>query len=163
MKFALTFCLLAALTANAGTFTGRVVGITDGDTVTVLDSDNVQHKVRLSGIDAPEKKQDFGNRSKESLSELVFSKLVSVETGKQDRYGREVGKIVVDGVDANLRQVQRGFAWHYKAYMREQSLEDKMLYSDAEDDAKAEKLGLWRDKDPIAPWAWRKGKRQNGG
>jgi endonuclease YncB( thermonuclease family) len=89
--------------------------------------------------------------------------LVSVETGKNDRYGREVGKIVVDGVDANLAQVQRGFAWHYKAYMREQSLDDRALYSDAEEDAKAEKLGLWSDKDPIPPWAWRKGQRQNGG
>jgi endonuclease YncB( thermonuclease family) len=163
MKFALLFCLLAALTANAGTLEGRVVGVTDGDTVTVLDSDNVQHKIRLAGIDAPEKKQDFGNRSKESLSDLVFSKLVSVETGKKDRYGREVGKILVNGVDANLAQVQRGFAWHYKAYMREQSLDDRALYSDAEVDAKAEKLGLWRDKDPIPPWAWRKGQRQSGG
>ncbi len=156
-------CLLLALacTANAETITGLVVGIADGDTITVLDADKVQHKIRLAGIDAPEKKQAFGNRAKESLSDLVFGKSVRVETVKKDRYGREVGKILVDERDVNLAQVQRGFAWHYKAYEREQSAKDRSLYDAAERDARAGRRGLWRDIDPIAPWDWRKERRRD--
>ena len=82
----------------------------DGDTITVLDSTNTQHKIRLSGIDAPEKSQPFGNRSKQSLRDLVFSKAVSVDTDKRDKYKRNVGKVLVDGVDANLEQIKRGMA-----------------------------------------------------
>lgn len=116
MKVAATFAsLLLALACNAATIEGRLVGVADGDTITVLDADKTQHKIRLAGIDAPEKKQPFGHRSKESLSELVFGKAVTVETNKLDRYGREVGRMLVDGVDANLVQVQRVFAWRYKA------------------------------------------------
>lgn len=151
--------LLLALACNAATIEGRVVGVTDGDTVTVLDADKVQHKVRLSGIDAPEKKQPFGQRSKESLSELVFSKTVAVETGKTDRYGREVGKVLVDGIDANLVQVQRGFAWHYKAYEREQSPSDRKVYADAEIEAKAAGCGVWLDAAPVPPWEYRRQQR----
>ncbi len=91
MQRIITILLLAlACTANAETITGRVVGVADGDTITVLDADKVQHKIRLSGIDAPEKKQPFGNRSKDSLSELAFDKTVNVETSKRDRYGRQI-------------------------------------------------------------------------
>ena len=94
-------CLLVALacSANAETITGRVVGVADGDTITVLDSDNVQHKIRLAGIDAPEKKQAFGTRSKESMSDLAFGKALDVETSKRDRYGRQIGKVLVYGRD----------------------------------------------------------------
>ena len=138
-----------------------VVGIADGDTVTVLDADNTQNKIRLAGIDAPEKKQPFGQRSKESLSALVFSKTVTVETGKTDRHGREVGKVLVDGLDANLAQVQRGFAWHYKTYEREQLVTDRMLCANAENDAKAAKRGLWANVEPVLPWEFRhKAKRE---
>jgi hypothetical protein len=87
-----------------------------GDTVTVLDADHRQHKIRLAGIDAPEKAQPFGQRSKENLPRLVFGREVVVEVGKTDRYRREVGKISIDGIDANLEQVKAGLAWHYKAY-----------------------------------------------
>jgi endonuclease YncB( thermonuclease family) len=159
MKFAPLLALLFSLTCHAATIEGRVVGVTDGDSVTVLGADKVQHKIRLAGIDAPEKKQDFGQRSKQSLSDLVFSKTVTVETGKKDRYGREVGKVLVNGLDANLEQVQRGFAWHYKAYQREQSASDRTLYDFAESEAKAAKRGLWRDADPMPPWGYRKAKR----
>ena len=99
--------LLAALLfvfseAQALTIEGRVVGVADGDTITVLDNTNTQHKIRLAGIDAPEKKQPFGNVSKKSLSDLVYGKQVSVDYNKQDRYGRTVGKVMAEGVDANL-------------------------------------------------------------
>jgi len=155
-------CLLLALacTANAETITGRVVGVADGDTITVLDADKVQHKIRLAGIDAPEKKQAFGNRSKESLSELAFDKTVNVETSKRDRYGRQIGKVLVNGQDVNLVQVERGMAWFYRQHQREQSPSDRRLYEAAEDAAKAEKRGLWHDCDPVAPWEFRHTKRE---
>ena len=127
----------------------------DGDTITVVDANKVQHKIRLAGIDAPEKKQAFGNRSKESLSGLVFDKTVNVETDKRDRYRREIGKVLVDGLDVNLVQVTRGLAWHYKAYEREQSVIDRLAYADAEIEAKAARRGLWADAEPVPPWEFR--------
>ena len=136
------FVLWFAFACQATSIDGRVVGVADGDTITVLDGANRQHKIRLAGIDAPEKSQPFGHRSRESLSDLVFSKTVTVETDKVDRYGRQVGKVLVDGADANLAQVQRGLAWHYKAYEREQSSGDRKAYSDAEAQAKAARLGF---------------------
>ena len=148
-----------ALTATADTITGRVVGVADGDTVTVLDAQHVQHKIRLAGIDAPEKSQPFGNRSKQSLSDLAFDKAVVVETDKRDRYGREVGKVLVNGRDVNLIQVERGMAWHYKAYASEQSVNDQRLYEAAEIAAKVARRGLWRDPEPMAPWEFRKAQR----
>ena len=155
----IAFLLVVAVLARAEAITGRVVGISDGDTITVLDAQRVQHKIRLAGIDAPEKAQPFGNRSKESLSDLAFNRTVTVETDKRDRYGREVGKVLVDGRDVNLIQVERGMAWHYKAYEREQSPSDRKLYEAAESDARAGRRGLWREADPIPPWEFRKAKR----
>lgn len=98
---------------------GRVVGLADGDTITVLDTSLVQHKVRVAGIDAPEKGQPYGNRSKGSLSSLVMGKSVQVQWHKKDRYGRVVGQVSVGGVDAGLEQVRSGMAWHYRAYAKE--------------------------------------------
>lgn len=149
---------LASAAAFAGQIDGLVVGVSDGDTISVLDAAKVQHKIRLAGIDAPEKKQAFGNRSKESLSELVFDKAVTIETNKKDRYGREVGKVLVNGMDANLAQVQRGMAWHYKAYEREQPAIDRKVYADAENEAKAARRGLWSDAYPVPPWDFRHNK-----
>jgi endonuclease YncB( thermonuclease family) len=150
-------CLLLALAcaAHAETVTGRVVGVADGDTITVLDAVKVQHKIRLAGIDAPEKKQAFGNRSKELLSDMVFDKTVNVETEKRDRYGRQIGKVLVNGLDVNLVQVERGMAWFYRQYQREQTPNDRRLYEAAEDTAKAEKRGLWQDLSPVPPWEFR--------
>jgi endonuclease YncB( thermonuclease family) len=141
--------------ASADMLQGKVIGIGDGDTVTVLDSDNQQWKIRLMGIDAPEKKQAFGTKSKESLSVLIYGKQVSVEYYKRDRDGRTIGKITVDGVDANLEQIRAGFAWHYKKYAKEQSAEDRSAYADAEEQARATKKGLWTDPSPVPPWEWR--------
>lgn len=156
-KAVCTLCVLAAqIQAHADTYFGRVVGVSDGDTVTVLDTSMVPHKVRLSGIDAPEKKQPFGQRSKESLSNIVFDRWVSVETDKRDRYGREVGKILKDGVDANLEQIKLGMAWHYKAYELEQSILDRKVYADSEIAARSRKIGLWVEASPSPPWDFRK-------
>nr|WP_026177527.1 thermonuclease family protein [Thiobacillus denitrificans] len=153
--------LLAGITlAQAETLMGEVVGLADGDTVTVLDAQRVQHKIRLAGIDAPEKGMPWGQKSKESLSDRVFRRIVIVEWQKQDRYGRLVGKIMVDGRDANLAQVADGMAWHYKDYQKEQTLDDRLRYAQAELDARNARRGLWADPEPVAPWAWRKMKRE---
>ena len=159
MKVALTLLLIASELCNAAIIQGRVVSVADGDTITVLDAEKVQHKIRLSGIDAPEKLQAYGNRLKESLSDLVFDKAVIVETKKKDRYGRDVGKVLVNGVEVNLEQVQRGFAWHYKEYEREQSANDRKLYGAAEAAVREAGRGLWRDGNPTSPWDWRKSRR----
>lgn len=156
MRRLIPLLLFWSISASAATLVGQVVGVTDGDTVTVLDEQRQQHKVRLAGIDAPEKKQPFGQRSKESLSDAVFGKTVSVEWDKADRYGRIVGKIVVDTQDVNLGQVEAGLAWWYQKYSAEQSASDRQLYAQAEDRARRERLGLWREAEPVAPWDWRK-------
>ena len=138
---------------------GRIVGISDGDTVTLLDVNKRQYKIRLTAIDAPEKKMPFGQRSKEHLSDLVFNKDVQVETEKLDRYGRTLGKILFDRKDINLAMINAGLAWHYRKYQREQSASDRLLYAHAEDQARQQRIGLWREPNPIPPWEWRKGER----
>ena len=151
--------LLIACSVRAEVLTGQVVGIADGDTITVLDASRQQHKIRLAGIDAPEKKQAFGERSRQSLAALVFSKTVSVEWDKSDRYGRTVGKVMINGVDANLAQVKAGMAWWYEKYRKEQSPADQRLYAEAEQQARVGRVGLWRDPLPVAPWEWRSAQR----
>ena len=145
----------------ADTLTGRVVGVSDGDTVTVLDDTNTEWKIRLMGIDAPEKKQAFGNKSKEYLSTLIFNKQVRVEYQKKDKYGRTIGKITTQGVDANLAQVKAGMAWHYKKYENEQTVEDRFIYANTEIKARYDRRGLWVEKEPIPPWDFRKAQKRN--
>ena len=161
MKFVfLVLVLCFTPIANAATLVGQVVGVTDGDTITVLDATKTQYKIRLAGIDAPEKKQAFGNVSKKSLSDMVYGKQVSVDYNKQDHYGRTVGKVIVDGVDANLEQVKRGLAWFYKKYQNEQPLQDRLDYLHAQEAAEQSKVGLWAEPNPTPPWDYRKSKKQ---
>ena len=148
--------LLITTTAHAGTITGRVVGMADGDTLTILDSANRQHRIRVAGIDAPEKAQDFGQRSKTNLSAMAFNQPATADCPKRDRYGREVCKIVVNGQDVGLEQIRAGMAWWYKQYSREQSSEDRADYEQAEIQAKIHRKGLWDSKDPVPPWEWRR-------
>lgn len=163
IRFLLVTMALAILalsgTVFADTLVGKVIGVSDGDTIDVLDKSKTTHRIRLSGIDAPEKAQPFGQRSKEHLSDSVFGKQVEVVGNKIDKYGRTVGKIMVNGVDANLEQVRSGFAWHYKEYAREQSAEDRTTYAAAEVDARAKRIGLWHDPLPTPPWEWRHGNK----
>jgi len=126
------FLLLAAPIAFANSLTGKVVKITDGDTVYVLDANYKDHKIRLAGIDAPERKQACGLASRKHLASIVAGQPVTIEYQKRDRYGRIVGKVLLDGIDACLEQVKAGFAWHYKKYQHDQSLEDQRRYADAE-------------------------------
>lgn len=151
--------ILLSSAIQAATLEGRVVGVADGDTITILDAANSQYKIRLAGIDAPEKKQPFGNVSKKSLSDLVFGKQVTIDYSKQDRYGRVVGKVRVDGSNVNLEQIRRGMAWHYKKYKTELVLDDRLAYLHAQEDARKAGLGLWIDQSPIPPWDFRKSKK----
>lgn len=153
---ATTLVLCLVLQAQAETLLGKVIHVQDGDSITVLDETHTQHKIRLSGIDAPERRQAFGNVSKESLAEQVAGQSVAVEWDKVDRYGRKVGKVLLAGMDSNLVQIKRGLAWHYKQYEREQSPADRQSYAEAEVEARAAKLGLWRDAAPLPPWHFRR-------
>ena len=146
---------LGAPAAVADTYTAHVVGIADGDTITVIDGQKQQHKIRLAGIDAPERAQPFGQRSKQHLSELVFGKDATLDCAKVDRYHREVCVVLIDGKDANLAQVEAGMAWWYRKYAREQTARQRADYETAEDRARAAKQGLWVDTDPMPPWEWR--------
>jgi endonuclease YncB( thermonuclease family) len=139
---------------------GRVVRIADGDTITLLDSTNTQHRIRLQGIDAPESHQDFGAQSKKSLSDMIFDKQVTADCDKTDQYGRQVCKIVFDGRDVNLEQVKAGMAWHYKDYEREQSPQDRETYAHAEDEARRVRRGLWIDANPVEPSEFRRDERR---
>lgn len=141
---------------------GRVVRVSDGDTVVVLDGEYVQHKVRLAGIDAPEKGQPFGQRSKQALSECAAGKTVHVDGSKRDRYGRLVGKVWANTTDCNLRQLTLGLAWHYKKYVGEQSDADAAEYGGSELLARERQLGIWSDRDPQPPWDYRSASRVHG-
>jgi len=131
---ALALCLVFQVQAD--TLLGKVINVADGDTITVLDDTNTQHKIRLSGIDAPEKRQAFGNVSKQSLADMVAGQSVTVEWVKVDKYRRKVGKVLLDGQDVNLVQIRHGLAWHYKQYQREQSPTDQQSYAAAADVAR---------------------------
>ena len=132
-----------------------MVGVQDGDTITVLDSSNANHRIRLLGIDAPEKDQAFGTKSGQNLSQSVFNKVVRIEWSKHDRYGRIVGKVMLSSQDVCLEQIRAGMAWHYKYYQGDQTPDDGQLYADAEIAARANRDGLWIDPDPIPPWDFR--------
>jgi endonuclease YncB( thermonuclease family) len=144
--------------AQAEILSGRVVKIADGDTLAVLDESNRQHKIRLVGIDAPERKQPFGTVSQQNLAHLVFGKTVAVEWNERDRYQRVLGKVLLDGQDVNLKQIKAGLAWHYKQYDKDLRLADKRLYAEAQKAASLKGIGLWSDPAPVAPWDFRHNK-----
>lgn len=155
VKIALLWMSLLSFPCSSAELNGKMVRVLDGDTVEVLTPSNVLWRVRVAGIDSPEKGQPFGNAAKRQMIELGALKEVVVIWQKKDRYQRIVGKVVVGGVDLGLAMIQTGFAWHYKKYEFEQAPADRMNYSAAESQARAAKRGLWADKDPVAPWDYR--------
>jgi endonuclease YncB( thermonuclease family) len=169
LRFALPILLsFAAAVVSATELHGMVVGVADGDTITVLDAAHTRHKVRLSGIDAPERHQPFGTRATQHLSALVFGKEVVVLWEKHDRYGRIVGKVLAPEcthnacaktVDAGLAQISAGLAWHYRQYEKEQAPQDRQRYSAAERRAREKHEGLWQDTSPVPPWNYRRERR----
>jgi endonuclease YncB( thermonuclease family) len=144
--------------SHADVLIGQVVGVSDGDTITLLDANKTQYKIRLAGIDAPEKAQAFGQAAKKSLSDLIFNKQVNVYWEKTDRYQRVLGKVTLDGQDVCLEQVKLGMAWYYKQYQRDQTPEDRTKYTLAEKEARANRIGLWSDESPVEPLKFRHSK-----
>lgn len=138
--------------AHSAEITGRVVGVNDGDTLTLLTADKQQIKVRLSSIDTPEKAQPYGQKSRQALADLTFQKQAVLDAQDRDRYGRTVARVYVDGVDVNRKLVESGAAWVYRQYNRDQSL----LQAEAE--AKVAKRGLWAlpEAERMPPWEWRR-------
>ena len=134
----------------ANTHQWKVVAVYDGDTVTCIDENNQQQKIRLAEIDAPEAKQDFGQVSRQALASMVFGKTITVVDDGKDRYGRWIGHLYADGVDVNRQMVATGMAWHYAAYSKDQSL------AALQAQAQAQKLGIWSQPNPIPPSEFRK-------
>lgn len=147
--------LMQSTPGLAETIDGRAVGVSDGDTISVLDGANLQHKIRLAGIDAPESRQAFGQASKRHLSAMVFNRHVTLNCGKADKFRRKVCVVTSDGRDVNLAQVTAGMAWWYRKYQKEQMAQQRVDYEAAESQAKAAKRGLWADAEPVPPWEWR--------
>jgi micrococcal nuclease len=140
--------------AVAGMLQGKVVAIADGDTLTLL-VDREQHRVRLYGIDAPEKKQAFGDRSKQVLAACAFGQQATVKTHGHDRYQRVIGEVFVAGRSCNLAQVELGMAWWYRKY----AAADRVIAA-AEVDARRDRRGLWRDPAPVPPWDFRRARKR---
>jgi len=152
----LSVALSVSTMAYAETIIGRVVGVSDGDTLTILDSSNTQFKIRLAAIDAPEKAQPFGQRGKQKLSDLCFGKSASIQVISTDRYGRSVGDVACAGINANEVMVRSGLAWVYRKYDNGH----EHFYA-IEEDAKSVRRGLWADDNPTPPWEWRKANRNH--
>jgi len=148
------FCLLS-LSVFAENLTGKIVDVADGDTATLLTSNNNQIRIRLNCIDAPEKSQDFGQRSKRSLIDLIAGEYVRIQKHDVDRYGRTIGTIYLNGTDINLTQVKKGLAWVYDRYCRDRT------YYRAETLARESHMGLWSQPNPIEPWNYRRGERKH--
>lgn len=149
------FLFLLGLTVSLGEcyaqkFEVKVVKISDGDTFVGINRDNLQIKLRIWGIDAPEKKQAYGTKSKDFLSSMIFGKTVTVDVQKQDGWGRYLTYVYTpEGKDVSLEMIKNGYAWHYIKY------DSSEKYNAAETNAKKNKLGLWADPKPIAPWDFR--------
>ena len=152
-KIPLTILLLLLWPFAAHAWTGKVVGISDGDTITVLLSQDSLVKIRLYGIDAPEKGQPYSQAAKEYLASLIAGKTVEIEPVTKDRYGRTVGIVFDNEKIINQEMVRAGFTWVYRKYC------DKYFCSEwlrLEDKARSSRIGLWQELNPIPPWEWRR-------
>ena len=149
MRF-LLICLVFIINIYANEIKGKVIHISDGDTIHILTAQKEKYKIRLNDIDAPENKQAFGNKSKENLKKYIYNKNVSVYYKTKDKYGRILGTVYLNNQDINLQQIKDGFAWVYKKYSK------NIIYYKAEKEAQNKRKGLWQDKNPIEPWIYRK-------
>lgn len=149
----ITFVFLATPALSVQSITGKVVRVLDGDTIDVLDDRNEKHRIRFAEIDCPERKQPFGRKAQQFVTDRAAQKEVVVQVTTKDRYGRLIGHVILpNGENLNRMLVENGFAWWYERYSKDKSLQA------LEQSARDKKLGLWRDKNPIAPWEWRKKK-----
>ena len=147
------FILLIATSSHAASFTGKVVRVLDGDTIEVL-VEKKPIRIRLAEIDCPEKNQPFGQVAKKYVLKIAAHEIVTVHFKTKDRYGRTIGEVILpDGDSLNRLLIRDGYAWHYKKYSKDESL------AELENQARKDGVGLWQDNNPIAPWQWRRGKR----
>lgn len=150
MKYLLLLLFLLTTFSFANSINGKVVSISDGDTFTLLDQNNVQHKIRLAEIDAPENSQPFGKAAKKQLSYFIFNKIVRVDYTELDRYQRIIGKVFIEQLYISEEMIRTGFAWHYKQYSSSEKL------AALEYEARKNKIGFWSVPGAVAPWQWRK-------
>ncbi len=144
-------------------FNAEVVNIVDGDTIDVIDINSQKLRIRLLGIDTPEAKQRFGYESSAFLRKILNGKSVTI-ISRPDKnkpytlgyYNRVIGKVILHGRDINLEMIEKGMAWHFKKYKKNQPIEDRYSYNNAENEAQEKKIGLWSDQNPLPPWKWRK-------
>jgi endonuclease YncB( thermonuclease family) len=136
------------------TISGKVVSVTDGDTITVLDSSNTQHKIRIYGVDCPESHQGYGQKAKQFTSDLVFGKTVEIKIMDTDRYGRTVGIVNIDSKSLNAELIINGMAWFYGQYCKASFCSQWNQY---QEEARSRKIGLWSMQNPIPPWEFRHG------
>ena len=160
LRIALLF-LLIGLTAcrnapneDQGTVNGEVISIADGDTFTMLLDDATTLKVRLASIDCPERKQPYSNVARKFLADAIFGRSVNVVVDSMDKYGRALGWVYCDDKNINKELLRAGLAWHFRRYSKDRELQA------LEDQARARKVGLWQDKNPVPPWVWRRGVRR---
>lgn len=156
--FTFLLALLSSQVAAAWTLNGQVVGLAGGDTLKIRDDRHVQHTVRLAGVDAPEKFQTYGQRAEDSLRELVFQRYVTVDIPRKGG-SPGLGKVLLQGRDMNLEQLKRGAVWYDKNRAQDLTPEEREAYAAAEADARAQRVGLWRDAKPVPPWEYRRGRR----
>ena len=151
MRYLFLICILQYNTLiQAQTLTGRVIGISDGDSFWLLTKDKQQINIRLHGIDAPEYNQPYSKVAKQFVSGLIFKKMVSVQqTAKDEKYDRIVGIVTVDGVNVNEALLKAGLVWHYKQY------DHNPTWAKLEAESRRQRVGLWADTAPVAPWDWR--------
>ena len=145
-------------TKQTRTISGKVVHVADGDTLTILNVENKQTRIRLYGIDAPEKAQDFGNVSREHLAGLVAGKTIEVTVVDVDQYGRSIGRINIDGKEVAEEMLKEGMVWVYTAYCK---IPECKHWKELETQAKTAKIGLWSNPTAKEPWLWRKERRNN--
>lgn len=154
-KFLFLFLLLISTTVFAD-FSGKVVKVIDGDTVEVLTHRNTKVRIRLHGIDAPEKHQAYGNKSRLFLASLIAGKEITVKNKGKDIYNRTLGILYYQNSDINAKMVSNGYAWAY----RYKNIPSNKAMVSLEKQAKKKRLGLWRDKNPIEPWKFRKANKK---
>ena len=152
-RLLLYLLLITTISACEADASARVIGISDGDSIVILTADKTQHRIRLWGIDAPETGQEFGSRAKQTASGLAFGKTVKILPRDKDRYGRTVAEVILpDGRSMNREMVRQGMAWWYRQF----APHDAEL-AGLEAAAKAARLGLWGQPNPVPPWDWRRG------
>lgn len=160
-KISLLFALLSLLIspsayASTSTFTGKVINVADGDTITILTQNDEKIKIRLAGIDCPESFQVHGEKAKQYLTSMVDGKRVRIEPETVDQYGRTVGMVLVNGANINEQIVSNGHGWVFRKYCTADYCKDWLK---SEEKARKAGAGLWQDANPKPPWEWRAAQR----